>query len=322
MENEGTEVMKKMTFVLTALLLSFPAMANLNISCKEYSYGSGFHIVEIDYIVTEDSNLPRGFGLEVTVDSGATITSVDSTNPDYWVYPGSIVIDTNDPPSVADYGTPIANGLGTGNVILEMGSLHYPTGPDSPNAPNFSDMLIRLQLSGGDCNVTVSGNAERGNVVNYDAKEAETVYGAPCFIEQDECLVDDGGIEYDNWVFLGRPDCWCYPRQCRGDADGSPIAPGLALWVKLSDLIILRGAINKFVTDPTWPDGGECADLNHTMVAPTVPIPVSLADLNIIRMYLSKMDIPWNTVVKCCDSNEDCVPDGVIYNFWTGPTTP
>lgn len=27
---------------------------------------------------------------------------------------------------------------------------------------------------------------------------------------------------YEDWVALGRPYCWCYPRQCHGDADGLP----------------------------------------------------------------------------------------------------
>lgn len=26
--------------------------------------------------------------------------------------------------------------------------------------------------------------------------------------------------DYDEWVRVGRPECWCYPRQCHGDADG------------------------------------------------------------------------------------------------------
>ncbi len=27
--------------------------------------------------------------------------------------------------------------------------------------------------------------------------------------------------DYDQWVMAGKPDCWCYPRQCHGDADGN-----------------------------------------------------------------------------------------------------
>ncbi|MBN1795761.1 MAG: hypothetical protein JW804_03735 [Sedimentisphaerales bacterium] len=330
--------MKKMIFVLTVLLLVAPAMAGLTISCNQKgSYGQGNAAVEISYVATADANIPRGLGLEVTVDSGVTVTGVESASADYWVYPGSIVIDTNDPPSVADYGTPIASGQGTSSVIIEMGSLHYPTGNDSPNAPDLAGTLITLNLSGTDCNVSISGNGTRGNVVDYDAAEMvvgeDIIYGGPCYIAG-TCFHDDGSNAYKYWLGGSnmpaplpaapweRPVCWCYPRQCRGDINGQPISPGVQMWVSLADLTFFRTALNKMYNQPaTWPTGGECADLDHAMIAPTVPIPVSLADLTILRLYLNKMDIPWNTVVKCCDSDTDCVADGVKYNFWTGSTT-
>jgi hypothetical protein len=28
--------------------------------------------------------------------------------------------------------------------------------------------------------------------------------------------------DYAQWLDLGEPECWCYPRQCHGDADGTP----------------------------------------------------------------------------------------------------
>ncbi len=33
------------------------------------------------------------------------------------------------------------------------------------------------------------------------------------------CLPSDH-VDYEQWIGLGRPACWCYSRQCRGDADG------------------------------------------------------------------------------------------------------
>jgi hypothetical protein len=26
--------------------------------------------------------------------------------------------------------------------------------------------------------------------------------------------------EYPDWIEGGKPECWCYPRQCHGDCDG------------------------------------------------------------------------------------------------------
>ena len=310
--------MKKMIFVLTALLLAAPAMAGLTISCSQKGeYGQGYAAVEISYVATADANIPRGLGLEVTVDSGVTITGVESgsEDPNYWVYPGSIIIDTNDPPSVADDGTPLAEGQGTSSVILEMGSLHWPTGSNDVNSPPLAGMLLILELSGTDCNVAITGNGTRGNVVDYAAaelEEGEDLTYTGCYIAG-TCLFDDASVEYNNWLYHDRPVCWCYPRQCRGDADGAKLGP--PVWVTLDDLNILRGAINQM--EPLDP-GDICADFDHVKLGP--PVWVTLNDLNILRLYINKMDMPANTVVKCCDSDEDCVADDVTYSFWTGPT--
>jgi hypothetical protein len=117
-----------------------------------------------------------------------------------------------------------------------------------------------------------------------------------------------------------RPACWCYPRQCRGDADGLPSFPGVPIWVDLADLNILRSAISIYITDPppgNWPAGGECANFDHKMSFPGVPIPVDLADLNILREYISDYG-----TVPCCDDNQDCdVTGDSTYSFWTSKAT-
>ena len=56
-----------------------------------------------------------------------------------------------------------------------------------------------------------------------------------------------------------KPDCWCYRRQCRGDADGD-IQYGL-FWVLSDDLTIFAGAYGK--QDVDLPAGGICADFDH-----------------------------------------------------------
>ena len=208
--------MKKIVFVLTALLLATPAMANVTISCAQDGspYVSGSTTVVVSYLATEDGNLPRGFGLEISVDNGKTIDSISYTDPCYWVYPGSIVIvDGN----MTGQGTPVASGLGTGNMIVEMGSLHYPAGTGSASAPGLADVLLKFNVSDTDCNVVIAGNGTRGNVVNYAAGEADVVYtgcsvAPPCF--------PSGHPDYAEWVAVGYPDCWCNPRQCHGDAAG------------------------------------------------------------------------------------------------------
>jgi hypothetical protein len=29
-----------------------------------------------------------------------------------------------------------------------------------------------------------------------------------------------GHPDFAEWLAVGMPDCWCYPRQCHGDSDG------------------------------------------------------------------------------------------------------
>jgi hypothetical protein len=66
-------------------------------------------------------------------------------------------------------------------------------------------------------------NAVRGNVVLTDPAAAASV------VTTQATNVDVGGVaecfpsadpKYNDWVALGKPDCWCYARQCHGDADG------------------------------------------------------------------------------------------------------
>jgi hypothetical protein len=71
--------------------------------------------------------------------------------------------------------------------------------------------------------------------------------------------------DYSEWVDVGRPECWCYPRQCHGDADGLQDGdPKVGLYYVWSgDLALLsagwkRGYSGNPATDP-W----ICADFDH-----------------------------------------------------------
>ena len=50
--------------------------------------------------------------------------------------------------------------------------------------------------------------------------------------------------DYDQWVAVGEPVCWCYPRQCHGDADCKSQSTE-KFWVSTGDLDILIAAWNK-----------------------------------------------------------------------------
>ena len=50
--------------------------------------------------------------------------------------------------------------------------------------------------------------------------------------------------DYDEWVGVGEPACWCYKRQCHGDTDGKPQSEQ-QYWVSTDDLDVLIAAWNK-----------------------------------------------------------------------------
>lgn len=66
--------------------------------------------------------------------------------------------------------------------------------------------------------------------------------------------------DYNDWIDVARPRCWCYPRQCHGDADGLSVGKN-SYWVYTADLDILWEAWGKPIEDM---NGNEiCADFDH-----------------------------------------------------------
>ena len=285
--------MKKLVFVLTALLCAQTLAAGVDIWCEHE--GSG--VVAVHYQADSDANLPRGFGLNIALDNDANITAVsdfaDGSNDgknQYWVYPGQIVIVDND---VCEVNTPLASAVDTNSIIVEMGSLHWPTAANSPNAPATSGVLCKFTVD-GDCTVTISGNTARGNVVLYDATAADTNLPSSCSVALAQDCMMASHPDYTYWVLFDKPDSWCYKYQCRGDADGLAEGP---FWVSLDDLIELRQWIDFF--DPMDPNplGSASANFDHDKEG---PFWVSLNDLIILRQWIDYFD-PMTPIPECND---------------------
>lgn len=138
--------------------------------------------------------------------------------------------------------------------------------------------------------------------VNY------VVSTGPCPAE--DCMAATNPA-YDDWVYWNKPDCWCYPRQCRGDIDGLKQGP---FWVSTNDIIIFRTAVNTL--EFQIPAGGICADIDHMKQG---PFWVSTNDMVIFRLYVNKLE----TSVPVCSgpgsgNDEDPLPNSE-YNFWCAP---
>lgn len=116
--------------------------------------------------------------------------------------------------------------------------------------------------------------------------------------------------DYDEWVAVGKPASWCYPRQCHGDADGLQFGP---FPVAIPDLDILKSAW-KVKEPPEGPGvigtGLIGADFDHHEAGSpfTGYYRVSASDLNILISYINK---PGAMIPADC---QDCgCPGGGIW---------
>lgn len=100
---------------------------------------------------------------------------------------------------------------------------------------------------------------------------------------EDDCFPQDHR-DYQEWVLVGKPACWCYLRQCRGDVDGVKTGP---FWVAIPDLNALKAAFNKTDLVLAGIPNGICSDFDHTK---TGPFRVGIPDLNIFRTYFNKVE--------------------------------
>lgn len=111
--------------------------------------------------------------------------------------------------------------------------------------------------------------------------------------------------DYDEWVEIGQPVSWCYPRQCHGDADGlkllDPNDPVGPFWVQQNDLdILVAGWHQPYSGDPEE-DPWIAADFDRKEEggAKTGYFRVSFNDLNILTASWKQADA--NVPGDCSD---------------------
>jgi hypothetical protein len=312
--------MKKLLTLFAVIALTAPVFAaegdpNVVISCTDLTGG----LVQVRYDIQYVDGLDpaarvRGFAFDITADNGCLITAIseydaegagvpaDSTQIPllYSVYMGSIGFAV-DPNFVSDFGDPIApsgppnnypdtlGGLGTTGITVEMGSLY--TGD---NAPPAGGNLFKIKLTDpgqiGSCVLTIAGNSTRGESV-FETGSPGNILSSGCTINFVTDCIDSTSNQalYDEWEAVGKPDCWCYEFNCRGDADGIQVGVN---WVNSADVTILRNAL--FVS-PLPPGPGICADFDRIVVGVNR---VNSADVTVIRQHLFV-----NPLVSCPDIN-------------------
>jgi len=243
--------MKKILFVLVALMFAAPAWAVVDISMAQVEDGNEVIIS----ITSDEANLVRAYGLDIKLtqntavvdsDPDPNILEVTALNPGYWVFPGTIQIDaggniTNPGSPVAEYGDLTSDtlaGLDSNGVTVELASLYAPVGPSSPNAPVQNGVLLSVKVSGSAC-ITITANVSRAGATGVVMEDPDEVVAVN--------LPDPLCIE----VITG-PVCWTYPGFAQGDGSGDCM-------VNISDLLLVK--VSWFKTDPD-PAYNPCADFN------------------------------------------------------------
>ncbi len=298
--------MKKLIVMLVALLVTAPAMATVTITIVDNPDNC---TADICYTVTGEPNNVRAFALNISVDAGV-IEDVNNfhvgvstqSSPGYGIFPASFrnYIEVDGDGNVTNWDdenySPLADpndpgtegGLGTDRVTVELGSLYE----GDANAPLPAGTLCTVKVSES-CNMSVTLNSIRGNVVLEDASEPTvSLTGAtdmPVACGGGPCFPTDHP-DYDAWVALGSPECWCFPKQCHGDADGQQEKIGV-LWysVAYNDLDVLIGGWKQ----RTGAQPGICADFNHAEEKIGILwYKVGYDDLNILIQYWKSRNIP------------------------------
>jgi len=269
--------MKKVVLALAILVLSTPALADSNGVTVEVNQIGDTNEMYVGYAMNNasDVNRPRAFGLVIEVND-ANMGQPYGFDPNFYIYPGSIDINVDAPEGqeVNSWGSPIADyNDPNDNAIMEMASLYYPTGVSSPNRPPSSGILFKFgvdKTSG--FSVDIEEDAQRGGVVMEDIDHPDVNDpGYVTLVDWPSAPTDcfpSAHPDYSNWVEVGKPDCWCYERQCHGDADNThdgAANENKRRWVILADLNILSAGWNKKRTDMTTEefDAAICADFNH-----------------------------------------------------------
>jgi len=277
--------MKKLITALAVVLIAAPAWAAVTITTS--AIGAE---VTVSYAVTGPNNV-RAFALDITVDSGAKITSMDNFNTDYNIYPGSIVIVggvvTDDGNAIGDSGlyAGTLGDLGTGGVTIEMASLYV--GP--ANEPATSGVLCKFVVD-KNCTISIAENTIRGGVVMENPDEdpgliiITTSVPPPCYT----------GPDTTEWAAVGKPTSWCTTTQCHGDADGAQEQIGRGSFaVGYADIGILLAGFNTLYGGDPIAQPWICADFDHAYeTIGRGSFPVGYNDINVLLAWFNTLGWP------------------------------
>jgi hypothetical protein len=260
-----------------------------------------------DFHAGESTSTAKGYGIFPS----SFASSIDPEDPD-WDSSNYTPLGKKD-----DYPDDTLDGLDSNGITIELGSLY-----EDGNEPDDSGKLLEIVLENDEFDkICIELNQIRGGIVLEDGNAPVTTNLPYCY-EAVDCLIGGNadvppgsGSEYNAWVQWGKPECWCYKYQCRGDIDGKQTGPFI---VAIPDLGVFADAYGLFDGPLAAVTNGICADLDHRK---TGPFRVAIPDLSIFAHYYGRIAPP----IPACDVADPTNPayPGVVYtgpyNFWIVP---
>ena len=257
---------------------------------------------KISYVVNT-GNSPTGIALKASINAGVKVTGSSGQSANFNVNPDYAY---NDPCNYTlGSGHPLAEPCSPGPASVPSSEVSICMGivdPCDSHGPAADDIItLTLDPCGAlVATLTLAEDGYRGGVV-----------GSPLNtnLPQDFILNFGGcytGPDTAQWQQVGSPPCWCYDRQCHGDADdlfAGKDSDGNREYVALSDLQVLGGGWGEADSAGGVVGAWICADFNHAFAGKDSDGNrewVELGDLQILGFWWGDVD--------CTDPPPACGP--------------
>ena len=323
--------MRKVLLSLLVLAVAAPALAAVNITAVNNTNGTVTLAID-----TTAAEVVRGLALKVTATNGAKLVSLTPVNVNAAF---NTYIDSAFQMGGAytiGAGHPFANVAAAGPAVVDatqfsvsMGVLDQSGARAGYTSPVGGASLITINTGAG--RICVGLDTLRGGIVGDGVITTNLTAADICV---DVTAAPSEPIKatapfYAAWVQFGKPACWAYAKNCKGDANGKTqgsTKTGFA-HVGSEDLNVLIAAWN--VLEPatgTTPSGpgilsvtnGICADFNRAQQGSTKTgfTRVGSDDLNILIANWQVLN-PATGTTPSGPGLPDCTPEH--YNFYIVP---
>ncbi|HOL89512.1 MAG TPA: hypothetical protein PK054_11035 [Anaerohalosphaeraceae bacterium] len=322
--------MRKVLPILLAIAIAAPALADVTVSVSD----AGSETAQIALAI-DGGAVVRGVALKVTITGAELAAIADVTDVmaafnayiDYYYsnpgFLGGLADETALPGTGAHaLADPDAAGvlatLPATTFVISLGALDNS---GSQGGVAAGGVLANIKLSnfgGSTAQVCIEPDALRGGIVGDNLGTVSATACADIASAPQECVKSTAPF-YAAWVQFGKPNCWCYQYNCRGDANGTMEGNAITGFRRVfnQDLNILLSAYD--VKEPPKGPGiatitnGICADFDHLQEGNAITgfRRVFNQDLNILLASYDVKEPPKGPGLTPCDSAN--------YNFWVTP---